>query len=467
MRSDERERSFEHALASHLRADGAPQISGAACSDAEMLAAYHEGALAADQSASLKTHLAGCDRCQQVLAHLQATDEIPAMAATESVAASAQLQAPAERKSVRVLHGRKNTAWRWVVPAGALAAVLLIWITARENRSLQFPLRNSDKHAASPEVAKNIPRSSAISQSAPTTLPPETTPKKDASATDAFSAVTAATGPPAAPKPQLRSPAKDKSSLQANEALSAANNFNQLSDDSRNGSPAPAPERRGKKDAQPLQAASTADSVSGTLEKSEVTEAKRKTKTAESTSIASANRDYQPGLATAAAAPPRANPSGGAQATTEPAAVGGVTQGQDKNGRSPFGRQAEVRLANSIGDVTISAPGERVSWRIGQAGLIGFSSDNEKSWTVQQSGVIADLLAGSASSDQVCWIVGRSGTILRTTDGGAHWQKIRPPAQDDFRSIFAVNARQATVPGSSASFQTIDGGLTWHKVPTD
>jgi len=114
--------------------------------------------------------------------------------------------------------------------------------------------------------------------------------------------------------------------------------------------------------------------------------------------------------------------------------------------------------------VTITAPGNAVQWRIGAAGIIEHSADTGASWTLQTSGVLADLLAGSAPSDKVCWIVGRAGTILRTTDGGAHWVKVRPPIVDDFASVFAVDARQATVSPAQGTYQTMDGGATWKKL---
>jgi photosystem II stability/assembly factor-like uncharacterized protein len=130
-------------------------------------------------------------------------------------------------------------------------------------------------------------------------------------------------------------------------------------------------------------------------------------------------------------------------------------------------KQSEVRLANSVAEVTISAPGEHVYWRVGLAGIIEFSPDAGKSWTVQPSGVISDLLAGSAPSEKVCWIVGRAGTLLRSTDGGTHWQKLRPPSQEDLHSVFAVDARQATVSSLNAKYQTTDGGVTWKKLPPE
>ena len=158
-------------------------------------------------------------------------------------------------------------------------------------------------------------------------------------------------------------------------------------------------------------------------------------------------------------------PSARAQASSEPAGVsGGVAQQQEIAGMSKFSEKARMRLANSIGEVTISAPGGTVSWQVGQAGVIEFSSDAGKTWTLQPSGVTTDLLGGSAPSEKVCWIVGGNGTILRTTDAGAHWQKLRAPVQDDIRAVFAVDARRATVSLTNGSYQTTDGGATWHKL---
>src|SRR5256714_13905249 len=110
------------------------------------------------------------------------------------------------------------------------------------------------------------------------------------------------------------------------------------------------------------------------------------------------------------------------------------------------------------------APGGKMVWRIGPAGIIERSTDAGATWTVQTSGVVNDLLAGSAPSEKVCWIAGRAGTILRTTDGGAHWQKVQSPVTRDFISLFAVNANRAKGSAAHDTYQTTDGGLTWKKL---
>jgi photosystem II stability/assembly factor-like uncharacterized protein len=56
---------------------------------------------------------------------------------------------------------------------------------------------------------------------------------------------------------------------------------------------------------------------------------------------------------------------------------------------------------------------------------------------------------------------------LRTTDAGAHWEKVNPPATVDLTSIFAVNAQQVTVSTTPPlkSYRTTDAGKTWTQIP--
>ena len=88
-------------------------------------------------------------------------------------------------------------------------------------------------------------------------------------------------------------------------------------------------------------------------------------------------------------------------------------------------------------------------------------------WTVQNSGVIVRLRGVSAVSERVAWASGAGSTVLRTTDGGASWQKIAVTSDAlDFRDIDAVDAQTAYVLAigngpASRIYKTTDAGNTW------
>ncbi|TWI00915.1 photosynthesis system II assembly factor YCF48-like protein [Luteimonas cucumeris] len=86
----------------------------------------------------------------------------------------------------------------------------------------------------------------------------------------------------------------------------------------------------------------------------------------------------------------------------------------------------------------------------------------------QDSGVEVRLRGISAVSDDVAWASGREGTVLRTVDGGKHWQVIKVPDADelDFRDVEGFDADTAVVlsigPGeASRVYRTEDGGRSW------
>ncbi len=204
MAPDERDRSFDKALARRLRstAPGGQSAEmprefasqGGACPDPETLAAYHERSLLPEQLNSLKEHLVACANCQTVLAHLETTDRIPLQAAEEDqvfaqtasapvLSASSQSHAPVEKtlpvksRRARLLKGAR---WPWLAPAGAIAAGLLVWIALHENQPLPRPAssenenkvaQNREPAAPLPSVSSGLPQSSAPPKSA-TALPP-------------------------------------------------------------------------------------------------------------------------------------------------------------------------------------------------------------------------------------------------------------------------------------------------------
>jgi photosystem II stability/assembly factor-like uncharacterized protein len=88
--------------------------------------------------------------------------------------------------------------------------------------------------------------------------------------------------------------------------------------------------------------------------------------------------------------------------------------------------------------------------------------------TIQQSGVSALLQSVSAVDERTVWAGGAAGTVLRSLDGGDHWERrvIAGAERLEFRGIHAISGDEAWAlsagPGSqSRIYHTADGGNTW------
>src|SRR5712692_1970427 len=154
MAPDERDRSFDKALSRHLRSAASPGVSAnspsgapsASCLNSETLAAYHERSLLPEEMNSCKDHIVGCAHCQAILAQLEATDsillpvekeEVQIMDVAAPVAAAARDRAaaqPALPHRASFPRSIRAPRWRWLAPAGALAAGLLVWVAWHEEK---------------------------------------------------------------------------------------------------------------------------------------------------------------------------------------------------------------------------------------------------------------------------------------------------------------------------------------------
>jgi hypothetical protein len=476
MAPDERERNFDKALGRHLRSTapadraalppaGSPSRRGS-CPDTETLAAYHERSLLSGEMNSWKEHIVGCAYCQTILTQLEATDQIALQASAQPEALGAKESEPvmtarsleplpaaaAPKRSRRVLLLR-GARWQWLVPAGAMAAGLLVWVALHENQRLPLP------RAQEVQIAKQIPSPPMPSTS---TGSPVTSPARSAIPTKPQSAGDEVT----APKTLARSEAlKPSGKLDYQDRASPSQPLAEKESGLRKDA-----ERPSAGDLRGVEEQAGRDAKAASRERQENAEvqlqAQNQAANAQSLNQLNSNAAKVSGPAPmgqsqvetkkmkAATAAPAAPPP------SQPAAIAG-------NLSTTYDSSAALEVASVITNPhLISPPGSRLLWRAGRAGVIEFSRDSGTSWSRQRSGVRVDLQTGSAPSENVCWIVGRVGSVLLTTDGGAHWKLLSFPLADDLGGVRATDALHATIWNlhNTKSFETTDGGLTWKRV---
>ncbi len=471
MGSDERDRRFDKALSRHLRAShGAADaaLQRGSCPDTETLAAYHERSLLPEELNSWKEHIVGCAHCQVILAQLESTDQIPleaadkeeALAMKESVAAMAaqNLEAlpaaaapsksqPASetrlREKARSFRLSSGVRWRWLAPAGALAAGLLVWIAVHENEKPHLLALPTTQIAKIQEPLSTPPSSSGPVSAALSDL------AKSKSVTDE----TASSNTRAKSEVTRQSQKRDYEARGAPEKPFADKEKGLRKDAGRDSSE------------DLLRAGNQADLDAKAVPRAMQQEVAPQAQT-EAANIQSQNQNNYNAQRVPGPAPlsqmdtkKKERKAARAAAAAAPEPVGGTVAGLT----AATSMMQAVTVSNPR---LISPPGSTVVWRAGRAGLIEFSGDNGASWSRQTSGALVDLLVGSAPSDKVCWIVGRVGAVLLTTDGGAHWKSIAAPLGEDLGGVHALDAFHATIWNAlnTKSFETRDGGLTWQRV---
>jgi hypothetical protein len=472
MPSDERDRQFERALQRHMREES----SNAACPEAETLAAYHERTLSLEELAKWKEHIGGCLRCQETLALVEETNSIAAhdweeqteqrekavlgsvakmppgfhamreemfdgaedLAAPEAMAAAPMAAEP--KKMIR------RSSWRWIAPAGALAAGLLIFVAVQVRMGQKAPARTSVQVARNSEATAPMETQQEIVQA-----PRPAEPTAAASHTPVPAQSAAKVPRAAAPPPALNQPSNQVSgyAAQANEADRLAK-ADQGSSRGFEVKPATPEEVRAQEQA-----------------RTDLESAKDKGAFA-----AGAPQAAPPGkmaggvIASNVAGAKKESEVDAKKAKSAGAATETVLNLRDKPAAQsmPYSTNASAlrKIAATDSRMIVAPDGQR-AWRVGVAGKIETTADSGQTWNLQSSGVLTELRSGSAPSEKVCWIVGKAGTILLTVNGGNHWVQIASPIQEDLGGVHAADARHASIWNvpNRKSFKTADGGVTW------
>src|SRR6516165_1816614 len=94
-----------------------------------------------------------------------------------------------------------------------------------------------------------------------------------------------------------------------------------------------------------------------------------------------------------------------------------------------------------------------------------FSPAAFSQWIKQNINTTASFRGLSVVNEKIVWASGTDGTVIRTIDGGAHWDVITVPGAEklDFRDIEAFDANTAYILSigngeSSRIYKTTDGG---------
>lgn len=437
--------------------------SAAACPDAEILAAYAERGLNAEETAKWEGHFSTCSRCRKILRVLDASADTPladkeVARLGEMVAAATSGAAGAQTPSRLAWPRLSDWRVRWLAPALGVAAVLLVFLVFRKNWPGAEPVQTPVLVALAPKQEplppaslQGVPPSSAARPEQPQALRAQQADRL--SSQNALSAAPSNLPADEAAKRKAPSTGVSESTSEAGNELQADKRLGATQaereeiprfappapsiTENRTEAPPPAP-------AAPPPPPKAAPNMAATQ---------------------AVQLDARPNTKQTAAGQAQPAPSaGGAQARAQASSEGAVAAK-----KQAFALAAPLQQVSAL----LKAPLGSTVWRAGAAGKIERSVDGGVTWAMQPSPSQEDWLAGSAISDSVCWLVGRQGAIARTVDG-EHWELVPPPLQatgangtlPDWTGIAATDAQNATITGGDGRrFTTSDGGGTWRQAP--
>jgi uncharacterized protein YdbL (DUF1318 family) len=445
MASRERDRDRDDAMAGLLKRSLAGDAgAGNDCPEPEILAAYFERSLDADETARVELHLSECAGCREQLAALGRAD---AEAPVTSVA-------DARRKAPRASW---IWDWRWLAPVAAVLVITAIWAARRPalTQIANHVAQRAQAPAAAPGAAPAPASGQQEIQSAQQLAAPEDREKVAPRMT--------AAPPNGATRILQPAPASSASAMDSTAGAPSANVENS--------------------ETQHLVAPKSTENLP--LNSRNYSDLKKVPESVPASKSASSGRASN-------APPPATDESVTVQAESPPiaitapspaapqsskGAVGGVVSGavsankQSSNAKekpalmNAFRARSEITVANQAGELSaeniIPTPNPKILWRIASGGFVERSEDGGLTWMGQLPNQNAHFTAGSAPGAQVCWLVGDDGIILLTQDA-SNWQTIAPPARADFVGVNARNASSATVTAADGrKFTTTNRGKTW------
>jgi Photosynthesis system II assembly factor YCF48 len=428
--------------------------------DAEVLAAYFERTLTADEIRSCDLHVSNCAYCRSELAAL----------------------ARAEPEIAEIGSRRISWIWDWrfLVPVTTAVAVFVVvaavWgpFRSREGRGGPSIVAQNQAPAAAPQVP---PPSSETVEVSPTPAENAKKPSTEAPAQaksadsdgrlDGRPAASGGRAPRAAqaaeaPRAERREFKKEKDrgaseasgdSAGADVGQAAGGGNDRETQNARGAAAAPPP-------TPPPASNETVDVTSGQASQSAAAAqpgAAPSSLPSNSTANAATGKN-------ATASKGAAAPRGGSG--VRGAGIAGSAGGIAAQKSAPA--EAETVTSRFKPDdstpIVIPTPDASIMWRVAGAHEIQLSRDVGATWRPQLTETNVRLITGSAPSPKICWVVGRGGTILRTVDG-ENWETVKSPTKLDLTGVAAQNADVATITASDGSnYETKNGGAKWKHI---
>jgi hypothetical protein len=484
-------REEDKAMAGLLRrslAQDAGAGSGENCPEPEIIAAYFDHALDADETVRYDLHFSRCSICREQLAAMARADGVDGTAAAAKKTAG---------------------AWAWLTGAGwlmpaAATLVVLLAITGIALRMRKPPLAATELAMSRPDA---VPPANAApaANSAPL---PEAAISSGVESSAPRAERSGSAGSPAAPGESAAS--RELGARLPSHTVAHANSAPRTRELSRVGvvgglagnsaaapvmqpmAPKPAPQSspvmvRGAMQAGNGVGASSGSGggvVGGTVNSADETvtvmQAAPLVDAAEPARVApekkaeaySAKRDAavtveaapQPNARKTRSSASSSGAGSAGAATPVPAAKAMNLEASQTTEAAALAKMQQAQISSNLMNLQIQTPDPKILWMIASAGAVEKSEDGGASWKTEYLDTRGPILAGAAPSAKICWLVGQNATILRTTNG-ARWKTINPPAETDLVRVEANDALTATVSAlDGRRFSTSDGGKSWKSV---
>jgi hypothetical protein len=424
-------------LCQSLSAKAALSDSGESCPDPEILAAYFDRSLDANETGHFEMHLSQCAICRELLVALHRADE------------SARAHRAPESSSWAWIWN-----WRWLAPAAAALIIAGVWVARRpmsKSGTEHQPLVAMTQSQPAPAMpARDYPRDETAAANTAPLGQPEKQASREFSAADKLFPENRQSR-----AVQKHESVKDKES---DLPLNSRNAIGGLADLKKQNEPhSPGSAQAGDR------ANGSGAMVAGALEP---TQPRANPAPAPHPMAMAAGAPVE--SAQSAAVQSDANSIGPQAGTLETRSKQAPAAARVSTERLPATVQAQSKtlalqtVEQRSSMRIIKTPDPQVLWRIAEGGFVGRSTDGGTTWKGELPEVGGQLTAGFAPSADVCWVVGRNGAIFLTTNA-SDWKRIQPPIAADFTAVTAQDASSAIVTTADGrKLVTTDGGAHWN-----